>query len=140
MLNLIRFFQVIHIKKSLVHKQLFLWAAILWAGIIAFFCLVQLNSVPLGSVSNIDKYVHAFFHFVLTSFCYLFLKNKMNSLNNHKPLAFSFLFSFFFGIGIEISQELFTATRHADVYDVSANASGAVLAVAIAVLFNKKRV
>jgi glycopeptide antibiotics resistance protein len=120
-----------------VHKQLFFWAAIVWAGIIAFFCLVQLNNVPLGSVSNIDKYVHAFFHFVLTSFCYLFLKNQMSSFNNIKPLLFSFLFSFFFGIGIEISQELFTVSRHADIYDVSANTSGAVLAVAVAVLFKK---
>jgi VanZ family protein len=128
---------VILIKKLLVHKQLFLWAAILWAGVIAFFCLVQLNNVPLGSVSHIDKYVHAFFHFVLTSFCYLFLKNQMSSLNGIKPLVFSFLFSFFFGIIIEISQELFTLSRHADIYDVSANTSGAVLAVAIAVLLKK---
>ncbi len=128
---------MIRIKKLSVHKQLFFWAAIVWAGIIAFFCLVQLNNVPLGSVSNIDKYVHAFFHFVLTSFCYLFLKNQMSSFNNIKPLLFSFLFSFFFGIGIEISQELFTVSRHADIYDVSANTSGAVLAVAVAVLFKK---
>jgi glycopeptide antibiotics resistance protein len=120
-----------------VHKQLFLWAAVVWAGIIAFFCLVQLNNVPLGNVSNIDKYVHGFFHFVLTSLCYLFLKNQMSSLNSIKPLVFSFLFSFFFGIVIEISQELFTISRHADIYDVSANTSGAVLAVAIAVLFKK---
>lgn len=128
---------MIRIKKLSVHKQLFFWAAIVWAGIIAFFCLVQLNNVPLGSVSNIDKYVHAFFHFVLTSFCYLFLKNQMSSFNNIKPLLFSFLFSFFFGIGIEISQELFTVSRHADIYDVSANTSGAELAVAVAVLFKK---
>ncbi|RTY92949.1 hypothetical protein EKM01_02240 [Flavobacterium sp. RSP46] len=137
LLNLIRFFRVIRIKKLLVHKQLFLWAVIVWAGIIAFFCLIQLNNVPLGNVSNIDKYVHAFFHFVLTSFCYLFLKKQISSSNSLKPLVFSFLFSFFFGIVIEISQELFTLSRHADIYDVSANTSGAVLAVAIAVLFKK---
>lgn len=120
-----------------MRRQLFLWAVILWACVISFFCLVQLNDVPLGNVSNIDKVVHAFFHFVLTSFCYLFLKDQMSSVNQAKPLVFSFLFSFVFGIVIEISQELFTISRHADVYDVFANTFGAVLAVAIAVLFKK---
>lgn len=51
------------------------------------------------------------------------------------PLIASFLFSVFFGIGIEIAQELFTTTRHAEVFDVLANLSGATLAVAMVLLF-----
>jgi VanZ family protein len=50
-------------------------------------------------------------------------------------LIASFLFSVFFGIGIEIAQELFTTTRHAEVFDVLANLSGATLMVAVVILF-----
>lgn len=89
----------------------------------------------MGTVSNLDKLVHAFFHFVLTFFCFMFLKSRTNNPNNYKPLIASFLFSVFFGLGIEIAQELFTTTRHAEVFDVLANVSGATLAVVLFLLF-----
>ena len=127
-----------HTKNSLVPKQLFFLAALLWAGVIAFFCLVQLNNVPLGNVSNLDKLVHVFFHFVLTVLCFLFLQKYTNAVNSLKPIIIPFLFSIFFGIGIEIAQELFTTTRHADVFDVLANLSGAILGVAGIILFDLK--
>ena len=116
-------------------KKLYFPAALIWAAVIAFFCLVQLNNVPLGNVSNLDKLVHAFFHFVLTLLCFLFLKSRTTDNDSFKPLIFSFLFSVFFGIGIEIAQELLTSTRHAEVFDVLANVSGATLAVALIFLF-----
>jgi VanZ family protein len=119
-----------------VRKQLYFWAALVWSGIITFFCLVQLNNVPLGNVSNLDKLVHAFFHFVLTTLCFLFLKSNSSNLNNLKPLLFSFLFSVFFGIAIEVAQNLLTETRQADVFDVLANMSGATLSIALIWLFN----
>lgn len=97
--------------------------------------MVQLNNVPLGTVSNLDKLVHAFFHFVLTFFCFLFLKSHAKDPNSLKPLIASFIFSVFFGIGIEIAQELFTTTRHAEVFDVLANLSGATLTVVVVILF-----
>jgi VanZ family protein len=118
-----------------VLKQLFFWAALIWAAIIAFFCLVQLNNVPLGNVSNLDKFVHGFFHFVLTLLCFLYLRSRSNTVSNVKALLFAFLFSVFFGIGIEIAQEFFTSTRHAEVFDVLANVSGATLAAALIFLF-----
>ncbi|MFV8345078.1 VanZ family protein [Flavobacterium sp. ZB4P13] len=119
-------------------KQIFFFAALLWAGVIAFFCLVQLNNVPLGNVSNLDKLVHVFFHFVLTILCFLFFQKRTNDINSLKPIIVSFLFSVFFGIGIEIAQELLTTTRHADVFDVLANLSGATLGVAFILLFDLK--
>lgn len=116
-------------------KKLYFSAALIWAAVIAFFCLVQLNNVPLGDVSNLDKLVHAFFHFVLTLLCFLFLKSRATDTDSFKPLIVSFLFSVFFGIGIEIAQELLTSTRHAEVFDVLANVSGATLAAALVFLF-----
>jgi VanZ family protein len=121
-----------------VPKQIYFLAALLWAGVIAFFCLIQLNNVPLGEVSNLDKLVHVFFHFVLTILCFLFVQKYTNAINSLKPILISLLFSVFFGIGIEIAQELFTTTRHADVFDVLANLSGAILGVAVVILLDLK--
>lgn len=132
------YYLVILTKNLLVPKQLYFWAALLWTGVIAFFCLVQLNNVPLGEVSNLDKLVHVFFHFVLTVLCFLFFQKYTNALNSFKSIIISFLFSVFFGIGIEIAQELFTTTRHADVFDVLANLSGAILGVAVVILLDLK--
>ena len=89
----------------------------------------------MGNVSHFDKLVHSFFHFVLTLFCFLFLKSYVTNANRFKPLISSFLFSVFFGLGIEIAQELVTETRHADILDFLANVSGATLAVGVVLLF-----
>ena len=125
-------------KNLLVPKQLCFLAALLWAGVIGFFCLVQLNNVPLGEVSNLDKVVHVFFHFVLTLLCFLFFQKNTNAVNSLKPMIISFLFSVFFGISIEIAQELLTTTRHADVFDVLANLAGAILSIVFIILFDLK--
>jgi VanZ family protein len=132
------YYLVILTKNLLVPKQIYFLAALLWAGVIAFFCLIQLNNVPLGEVSNLDKLVHVFFHFVLTILCFLFVQKYTNAINSLKPILISLLFSVFFGIGIEIAQELFTTTRHADVFDVLANLSGAILGVAVVILLDLK--
>lgn len=132
------YYLVILTKNLLVPKQIYFLAALLWAGVIAFFCLIQLNNVPLGEVSNLDKLVHVFFHFVLTILCFLFVQKYTNAVNSLKSILISLLFSVFFGIGIEIAQELFTTTRHADVFDVLANLSGAILGVAVVILFDLK--
>jgi VanZ family protein len=120
-----------------VLKQVFFWAAVFWTGIIAFFCLVQLNNVPFERVSNLDKLVHTFFHFVFTSLWFLFFKKHFSNSNISKPLLISFLLSFGFGISIEILQELFTTTRHADLFDVLANLTGATIAMLGIVLSNR---
>lgn len=132
------YYLVTHTKNLLVPKQIYFFTALFWAGVIAFFCLVQLNNVPLEEVSNLDKLVHVFFHFVLTVLCFLFFQKNTNAVNSMKPIMISFLFSVFFGIGIEIAQELFTTTRHADVFDVLANFSGAVLGVVTIILLDLK--
>ncbi|SHF84565.1 VanZ like family protein [Flavobacterium segetis] len=122
-----------------MHKKIYFWAAFFWCSVISFFCLVQLNNVPLGNVSNVDKLVHAFFHFILTTLCFLFLKNEVKDSKSLKPVVFAFLFSLLFGIAIEIVQGLFTATRQSDVFDVLANISGALLSIILITLFRMFR-
>jgi VanZ family protein len=56
--------------------------------------------------------------------------------NFDKVMGRVFLASVLYGIAIEVAQELFTATRHADFFDVMANTTGAFIAVAVIMIVN----
>ena len=118
-------------------KQIFFYAALFWTGVILFFCLINANEIRQISIPNFDKVIHAGFHFVFTMLWFLFFKKKLESSNSFRPLAISFVLSFFFGIAIELMQQYFTETRTADVLDVLANLSGAALVIVVVVVLNK---
>jgi VanZ family protein len=118
-----------------VLKQLFFWAAVLWTGIVFTLCLVQSDSLPVINIVNLDKYIHAFFHFVFTSLWFLFLISHTKDRNIFMPLMIAFMLSVFFGIAIEVLQGLYTTTRREDALDVAANISGATLAVFSIVMY-----
>lgn len=118
-------------------KQVFFYAALFWTVIILFFCLIKSSDIPKINIQNLDKVIHAFFHFVLVSLWFLFLKKRLNSSNFFRPLVISFVFSFILGIIIEMLQQFFTITRTGDLLDILANVSGATLAVIGIVLLNK---
>ena len=126
-----------HIKNLLVPKYILFLIALFWAGIITYFCLVTSNDLPIVNISNIDKCIHAFFHFIFTFLWFLFFKKQLKSNYKLMPLFLSLLFSFVFGIIIEMLQELFTTTRHADVTDVLANLAGAILAFFFVIICNR---
>jgi VanZ family protein len=111
-----------------VLNKLYLWTAVSWSALIAFLCLVQLQNAPFKGVSNLDKLVHIIFHAVFTLLWFLYFNVRLNKTKYSKSLLISVLFSFFYGVTIEIMQEFFTASRHADLYDVFANLLGAALA------------
>jgi glycopeptide antibiotics resistance protein len=120
-----------------VLKKLFLISALLWSGVILFFCLENSNNIPQIDILYLDKVIHAIFHFVFTMLWFSYLKKKLNSLNNFKPLVLAFVFSFVFGISIEVMQEILTTTRSADTYDILSNVSGSLLAVITMGLLNR---
>ena len=109
-------------------KRFYFGVAVFWTGIIVYFSLVQCKDMPFKSVLNIDKLVHSFFHFVFTILWFLYFNLRLKSLKRVRSLLISVVFSFFFGICIEILQERLTTSRHADVADVFANLLGASLA------------
>lgn len=118
-------------------KYLLFLLALLWTGVVSYFCLVNSNEIPVINIQNLDKCIHVFFHFVFTFVWFLFFRKHLQSQKAIKPIVFSFLFSFVFGISIEILQELFTTTRHADIFDVAANVTGAILAIFTVLVCNK---
>lgn len=121
-------------------KRFYFSAALLWTAIITFLSLVQFNDLPFKSVSSIDKIVHVFFHFVFTSLWFLYFEQTINNKKYSKPLLVSMVFSLFFGIFIEILQEFFTISRHADLFDVFANMTGLTLAATLIFCFHKFKI
>ena len=95
--------------------------------------------MPVVNIENLDKIVHAFFHFVFTSLWILFFKTQIKDPDSYKPYIISFLFSVLFGITIEIMQGQYTTTRKEDSLDVVANMVGAVLAVFLIFLYFRNR-
>jgi len=120
-----------------VPKQIYFCAALFWSGIILVSCLIKSNEIPQIEIPYIDKVIHSFFYFVFTLLWFLYFKKIFNNSNSSKPLVVSFVFSLFFGIGIELLQQFVTDTRKGDVIDVLANMTGATLTVVVIVLINK---
>ncbi len=120
-------------------KKLFFLAAVIWTAIVFTLCLVQSESLPVVNIENLDKFIHAFFHFVFTSLWFLFLISHTTDKKIFMPLMIAFMLSVFFGIAIEVLQGLYTTTRKEDALDVAANISGATLAVLSIVMYYKIR-
>jgi VanZ family protein len=121
-----------------VLKKTIYGLAIGWTTLIAILCLVKFEKLPSLGVSGADKYVHFTFHFIFTLLwgSYLWLQQMPWKLNQiGKVVCMSLLY----GILIEFLQETCTASRHADIFDVLANFSGAILAFLIFVFIKTLR-
>lgn len=120
-------------------KQIVFWIALFWTGVVLFLSLVQADKIPAVNIENLDKVVHAFFHFVFTSLWILFFKTQIKDPDSYKPYVISFLFSVLFGITVEMLQGQYTTTRKEDALDVLANLVGATLAVFSFILYFKNK-
>lgn len=120
-----------------MRKQVFLYTALFWTGLILYFCLKNANELKQIEIPNFDKFIHIVFHFVFTSLWFLYLKKKLVRSSYYRLMFFSLLGSFVFGIAIELMQQYFTTTRSADIFDVLANLVGAILAAFSMFLLNR---
>jgi VanZ family protein len=119
-----------------VRKQIFLFSAIFWTGVILFLSLENAKNIPVINIPYLDKVIHSGFHFVFTILWFLYLKKKFISANNFQLLFFTLIASFVLGIAIELMQQYFTTTRNADAFDILANLFGAFLAAVSIILVN----
>lgn len=124
------------IKNLLEHKRTIQGLTVFWTGLVAYLCLTSSDSLPKVEVFKLDKLGHFTFHFGITAVWFLFWKTSFRNENKYALLK-AFLFSFFFGICIEIGQGLFTTTRNPEIVDVIANSIGAFAAVVTIYLFSK---
>jgi VanZ family protein len=123
-----------------VPKQLLLLWAIIFSGIITYFCLTDSSNIPVVNFPSMDKIVHFCFHFGFTFSWILFFKKELKGKapDDYQAYLISFIFSVFFGITIEILQSVFTTTRSADVADILANTIGATIGIFTAIVLKKR--
>lgn len=112
-------------------KNVFFGAALIWTIVIACLCLASFNQFPKVELSNSDKYAHFAFYFVFSGLWFLYFSHRKDSFNRVRTVLVVFFLSLFYGIAIEMMQYLFTDTRKADVFDVLANAFGAVIGLLV---------
>lgn len=120
-------------------KQIVFWIALFWTAIVLFLSLVQSDKIPVVNIENLDKVVHAFFHFVFTSLWILFFKTQIKDPDSYKPYVLSFLFSVLFGVVVEMLQGHYTTTRKEDALDVVANIVGATIGLFTVILYFRNR-
>jgi VanZ family protein len=98
---------------------------------------VKSSELPSLHLSGTDKYVHFTFHFIFTILwaTYTRQSQKNNRIQNVLIIVGC---SLGYGILIEFLQEALTTTRHADLFDVLANLSGALTALLVLVLLKSK--
>jgi VanZ family protein len=123
-----------------VPKYLLFLVALFWTGIVSYFCLVNSSDIPTINIPNLDKCIHTFFHLVFAFVWFLFFSKQLQNGTIFKPLLFSVLFSFVFGIVIELLQNFVTTTRNADAFDIVANMVGSILAIFVIVILNKSNI
>lgn len=123
-------------KTSWVPKKVWLVLAVAWTVFIAVMCLVSFDKLPsIASGKGADKLGHIAFHFAFTVLWYGYWENRGSRVLTKVVLA-----SLAYGILIEFLQSALTTTRRADVYDVMANLTGALLATLAVWLWNRNRI
>ena len=114
--------------KSLLESKQLLVVCILYSVFITMLFLLPTKEIPklFNTIIPIDKLVHVFIFLVLT-FLWLLYVNSV--LNDTKPIVLLFILiaSLFYGILIEVIQELYVSSRGAEVLDVIADLLGASL-------------
>ena len=111
------------ITKHLSERN-FLLLAIIWTVLITVASLVSSSAIPKVNLLWNDKIVHFLFYFFFVVFWSIALHKNFYS----KKYSFIIVvFAIVYGIIIEVLQELLTTTREPDLYDVFANALGAII-------------
>jgi VanZ family protein len=121
-----------------VLKKICLGAALSWAAVILYLCLIRISELPEIKILYIDKIIHAFFYFVFSILWFYALRFYFKKQSSSKLLRVVFVMALLFGIAIELFQTYFTTFRNGDVRDVLANTTGVLLAITMIKLLDKK--
>jgi len=113
------------------------WLLFGWIVFLTVLSLVPIKIPDQKLPSNSDKWVHAFFYFVLTVLVYFNLTQRLKKSAQHLLIIVAIVFSVTYGIIIEVLQVAFTNYRSADFLDILANLCGSLLASVIIFLCTK---
>ena len=114
--------------KLLLESKTWFWLALLYSGGISALFVVPTGDWPQVNFYAADKLAHILVFFVLTCLWQMYLIRKYGSLR-WRDILILLVSVLFYGIIVEIVQELFTVSRTADFFDVVANMGGAIVGV-----------
>ncbi|MBT8321535.1 MAG: VanZ family protein [Eudoraea sp.] len=103
-----------------------------WILLITILSLVRFPDDPdIGlEIPHLDKFVHFIFYFVAAILACFYLKETfLKGFKINKTLLISLLFSWIYGILIEVLQSTITTARSGELQDVWANCLGALIGV-----------
>ncbi|PWJ58843.1 VanZ like protein [Dyadobacter jejuensis] len=110
------------LKNFVSYLQQHSWVALLWTILVYLSCNWPASDIPHNPTPGFDKLVHVIFFAVGVSL-WLF-RTKMSFYK-------MFVYSFLFGLSIEISQWLLPFNRSFDWWDVLADTTGTLMAFLI---------
>lgn len=127
--------------KKLLDPKLSLVLAVIYTLALLLLSLISLQGLPQAEVENADKIFHTLAYAGLTFLWYLqyFSRSTRNKKRlKKKPLLLICLAIVLFGIFIEVLQESITAYRTFDVWDITANFLGTLLALMVILALEPK--
>ena len=93
-----------------------------------YLCLIPSSHLPKIQIPNFDKLVHFTFYLVLTILMYYgWQKQGAFTWLQHNSYIKIFIIACAYGFTIEVMQETLTTTRHFELLDEAANATGALV-------------
>ena len=110
----------------------------IWAAFILYWCLTPASTLPKIQIPYLDKFVHGGFYIILCILMFYGWKKQAAFLSLYKHILLKiFLCAVAFGLSVELLQEVFTTTRHFELFDVLANSAGAAIGIFSARFFVK---
>lgn len=103
--------------------------SIIIALIILYLSLASsdtLDKVPILNIPHLDKIVHFLMYFSLMS---VILVENRKSLKGIKQLLIIALIPFFYGILMEVLQEIFTISRSGSFFDIISDSAGVLISL-----------
>ena len=106
------------------------WPAIIWGVLIFIMSSFPGDDIPKSFIINIpfaDKIIHFFMYFLLVILIMLGSLRKLKTGLTIRKFLFVFFISLFYGILLEILQDLVFIMRGADLLDIVANSVGSFI-------------
>lgn len=113
--------------------------ALLWTLGIAVVCLMSSSNVPKITIAGKDKLIHFLFYLGFVVLWMIAWSTNQSRFSLVKKLSLIFIIALSYGIVMELAQSIFTTTRTADIFDVFANASGALFGVVVMYFVHHKK-
>lgn len=121
---------MMRVIKNLLGSKTVFAAAVVYSCLTTFLFFMPTSGLPKVGISQFDKIVHNCIFITLSILWQLYFYIK-GVENKRKFILLFLLIMLVYGILIEVFQELFTASRTADPFDVIANMIGVVIGIVV---------